>query len=131
MEIALRQELVNAIPELNNQVYPTNAPEGADKPYLVYMRSRTDMEKTLEGYTGSEYLGFLFNVMAVSYSDMSRIRNEVVGLLVDMEQRFIGNNNQFYVTEIDIVNIEEQYEHQLGVNRGIIDFTIYFKKENE
>lgn len=131
MEIALRQELVNAIPELNNQVYPTNAPETADKPYLVYMRSRTDMEKTLEGYTGTENLGYLFNVMAVKYADMSRLRNQVIELLVDMERRHIGNDEQFYITELDIVNIEEQYEHQLGVNRGIIDFTIYFKKENE
>ena len=55
MEIELRYELTNAVPELNNQVYPTNAPEGATKPYLVYMRTGTDLIKTLQGYTGDAY----------------------------------------------------------------------------
>lgn len=32
METALRHELIQAIPELNNQAYPTNAPEGFTKP---------------------------------------------------------------------------------------------------
>ena len=38
----------------------------------------------------------------------------------------IGDDVTFYVEDLDINRIAEQYEHQLGVNRGIIDFTIYF-----
>ena len=128
METALRYELVNKIPELNNQVFPTNAPEGADKPYLVYMRTGTDLLKTLQGYTGDEYLSFVFNVMAVRYADMSRIRKEVQTMLMDFPSTTIGNTNKYHVEEITINNIDEQFEHQLKVNRGIIDFTIYFKK---
>ena len=128
METALRYELVNKIPELNNQVFPTNAPEGADKPYLVYMRTGTDLLKTLQGYTGDEYLSFVFNVMAVRYADMSRIRKEVQTMLMDFPSTTIGNTNKYRVEEITINNIDEQFEHQLKVNRGIVDFTIYFKK---
>lgn len=131
MEIALRHELINAVPELNNQVYPTNAPEGATKPYLVYMRTGTDLIKTLQGYTGDEYLSFVFNVMAPKYSDMSKIRKVVKEMLMDFPKSIIGNNDRYFIEDININDINEQYEHQLGVNRGIINFTIYFKKENE
>ena len=131
MEMALRHELINAVPELNNQVYPTNAPEGATKPYLVYMRTGTDLIKTLQGYTGDEYLSFVFNVMAPKYSDMSRIRKVVKEMLTDFPKSIIGNNDRYFIEDININDINEQYEHQLGVNRGIINFTIYFKKENE
>lgn len=131
MEIALRHELINAVPELNNQVYPTNAPEGATKPYLVYMRTGTDLIKTLQGYTGDEYLSFVFNVMAPKYSDMSRIRKVVKEMLMDFPKSIIGNNDRYFIEDININDVNEQYEHQLGVNRGIINFTIYFKKENE
>ena len=131
MEIALRHELIKAIPELNNQVYPTNAPEGATNPYLVYMRTGTDLIKTLQGYTGDEYLSFVFNVMAPKYSDMSRVRKAVTEMLMDFPKTIIGNNERFFIEDININDIDEQYEHQLGVNRGIVNFTIYFKKENE
>ena len=117
MEIALRHELINAVPELNNQVFPTNAPEGADKPYLVYMRTGTDLLKTLQGYTGDEYLSFVFNVMAPKYSDMSRIRKVVKEMLTDFPKSFIGNNDRYFIEDININDINEQYEHQLGVNR--------------
>ena len=36
MEVALRNKLIQEIPELENQIYPTNAPETYKKPYLVY-----------------------------------------------------------------------------------------------
>lgn len=128
METALRYELVNTIPELDNQVFPTNAPETATKPYLVYTRTGTDLLKTLQGYTGDEYLSFVFNVMAIRYSDMSRIRKEVQEMLMSFPGATIGNTNKYRIEETTINNIDEQFEHQLKVNRGIIDFTIYFKK---
>ena len=131
MGTALRYELLQAIPELNNQVFPTNAPESATKPYLVYMRSGTTLTKTLQGYTGQEDLSFVFNIMAPKYSDMSRIRNKVKELLLSFPKKVIGNGNRYFVEDLSINTIDEQYEHQLGVNRGIVDFTIYFKKENE
>lgn len=127
----MRFELIQAIPELNNQVFPTNAPESATKPYLVYMRSGTTLTKTLQGYTGQEDLSFVFNIMAPKYSDMSRIRNKVKELLLSFPKTVIGNGNRYFVEDLNINTIDEQYEHQLGVNRGIVDFTIYFKKENE
>ena len=128
MEVALRYELIQAIPELNNQIYPTNAPEGAEGSYLVYTRINTNKIKTLEGLTGKEYLSFMFSIMATRYSDMVTVRKKVEDLLLSLPKRYIGSDNSIYVEDLDINNITEQYEHELKVNRGIIDFTIYFEE---
>lgn len=126
METALRYELVRAIPELENEIYPTNAPEGSIKPYLVYTRINTNMTKTLEGYTGNEALSYMFSVMATRYGEMVSLRKKVRDLLLSLPGKKIGNTNKFYIEDLNINNIDEQYEHELKVNRGIIDFTIYY-----
>ena len=126
METALRYELIQAIPALNNQIFPTNAPEGSQGPYLVYARINTRKTKTLEGYTNKESLSYMFSIMATKYSDMVKVRKQVEELLEGMPQREIGNTTKFFIEDLSINNITEQYEHELGVNRGIIDFTIYY-----
>jgi hypothetical protein len=128
METALRYEINNNIPELAKKIYPTNAPEGSAGPYLVYARISTRKTKTLEGYTNKQALSYMFSIMAQKYSDMVKIRKQAEVLLVGMAQRTIGENNIF-VEDIDINNIDETWENELKVNRGIIDFTIYFKEE--
>lgn len=126
METALRYEINTNIPDLLNKIYPTNALEGATGPYLVYARISTKPIKTLEGYTNNEAISYMFSIMAVKYSDMIRIRKQVEELLKSLPKQEIGNTTKFYIEDLDINNIDEQYEHLLGVNRGIIDFTIYF-----
>lgn len=126
METALRYEINTNILELKDKIYPTNAPEGVAGPYLVYARINTRKIKTLEGYTNKESLSYMFSIMATKYSDMVRVRKQVEDLLLSLPQTEIGNTNKFYVEDIDINNVDEQYEHELGVNRGIIDFTIYY-----
>jgi len=125
IEAALREALENTIPEFAGEIYPTNAPENATKPYLVYMRITTNKIKTLEGLTGKEYLSFMFNVMAPKYSDMKSLVEKVEDFLISLPGTQIGS---YYVEDIDINNISEQYEFELKVNRGIIDFTIYFEE---
>ena len=125
METALRYELIKAIPELENQIYPTNAPEGSKGPYLVYSRITTRKIKTLQGLIGKEYLSYMFSIMATRYGDMKRITKQVENLLISLPGQQIGD---FYIEDLDINNITEQYEHELKVNRGIIDFTIYFEE---
>lgn len=125
MEVALRNLIENNIPELKNEIYPTNAPEGHTKPYLVYTRINTKKIKTLEGYTNKEYLSFMFSIMANKYKDMKSLTKKVEDLLISLPQTQLDN---FYIEDLDINNVHEVYEHQLKVNRGIIDFTIYFEE---
>jgi len=126
MEIALRNLIENNIEELQNEIYPTNAPEGATRPYLVYTRISTKKIKTLEGIQNKEHLSFMFSIMATRYGDMVKIRNKVEELLLSLPGKYIGEDGSIFVEDIDINNVTEVYEHELKVNRGIIDFTIYY-----
>ena len=124
MEKALLYELERAIPELANNIYPTNAPETANKPYLVYARINTQKDKTLQGYANSEALSYMFSIMATKYGDMKSLTKKVEDFLMSLPGTTIGEEN-VHIQDLTINNIHEQYEHELKVNRGIIDFTIY------
>lgn len=126
METALRYEIEKTIPELKDNIFPTNAPEGSKGPYLVYARISTKRLKTFEGYTGNQYLSYMFSIMAARYSEMIRVRKQVEELLLSLPKRHIGKDSSIFIEDLDINNVTEQYEHELEVNRGIIDFTIYF-----
>ncbi len=125
MEKALRYELENQIPELAGNIYPTNAPETATKPYLVYARINTNRVKTLDGFTEKQALSYMFSVMATKYADMKSLTKKVEDFLMSLPGTYIGEDG-IYIQDVDINNVTEQYEHELKVNRGIIDFTIYF-----
>lgn len=133
MEIALRYELIQSIPEIANTIYATNAPEnmpknpdGTPKPYLVYYRTNTDPVKTLDGYTGDKALSFVFSAMAIKYSDMKSLSNKIEIFLMSAIGTDIGATKSIHVKDLKINNISETWESALGVNRGIIDFTIYY-----
>lgn len=126
IEEALRYEIIQAVPELAGGIYPTNAPETHDKPYLVYIRNKTSKIKTLQGYTNKQALSYMWSVMAVKYGDMLTIRVKLEELLKGMAKTQIGANGDVYVEDLTIDDINETYEFNLGVNRGIIIFTIYF-----
>lgn len=126
MEKALRYELEKAIPELIGNIYPTNAPENATRPYLVYYRISTRKTKTFEGFAERQALSFMFSCMAVRYGDMKSLTEQVENFLISLAGTSIGENKDIYVQDLDINNISEAWESELKVNRGIIDFTIYF-----
>jgi len=126
MEKALKYELETNIIELVGNVYPTNAPETSIKPYLVYTRINTKDDKTLGGYTGTGALSFMFSIMATKYGDMKSITTKVVNLIKTFIGTGIGVDNSIHVQDIEINNVSETYEPLLLVNRGIIDFTIYY-----
>lgn len=125
MEIALRYEIEQHIPELVGQIYPTHAPETYSKPYLVYARINTDTIETLEGYTDKQALSYMFSCMAAKYADMKSLTNKVEALLKSFPLTSIGEDG-IRIEQVKINNISETWENELGVNRGIIDFTIYF-----
>lgn len=125
IEQALRYELEQRIPELVDNIYPTNAPETATKPYLVYYRIKTDKIKTFEGYSGGEALSFMFSCMAEKYGDMKSLRDKAEAFLISMPGTDIGETQDIHVEDVTINNVTEAWESELKLNRGIIDFTIF------
>lgn len=128
MEKALREELIEYIPALRNKIYATNAPKNAKEPYLVYARLNTGNIKTFDEPIKESSVTYMFSIMAPKYEDMIALRDEVKGLIVTLPGSTIGAAS-IYIEDININNIHEQYEHELQIHRGIIDFTIYKEVE--
>lgn len=154
MERALRYEL-SKITELENRIYPTNAPENQEPPYLVYI-SNSRYLKDLDGIKTNKDSDILLNILCSSYSQMKDITQKVVRLLKDFLNKNIAlngkilinyANNQYdnteiaedtietqgnltkYVDDLTINNISEAYENELKLYRGIVDLKISYKEE--
>ncbi|MGG7215250.1 tail completion protein gp17 [Clostridium nigeriense] len=126
IEKALRYEL-NKISELENKIFPTNAPEGQKPPYLVYITSKKT-SKDLDGVTKDRECYVMLNVLCNSYSQMKYILKKIEDIVVNLPLRNIGED-RLYIQDIDITDISETYEEQLKLQRGIIAFTVYYKEE--
>lgn len=126
MEKELRYELAQAITQLKDSIYPTNAPKTATKPYLVYERVGTDQLKALDGHTGKQRLRLVLSIMAVRHSDMETLTEAVLTELMTFTGSSIGTSPGIYIEDLTINNISETYEFELMVNRGIIDFSVFY-----
>lgn len=126
IEKALRYEL-NKISELENKVFPTNAPEGKKSPYLVYITSKKTA-KDLDGVTKDRECYVMLNTLCNSYSQMKYIVKKIEDIVINLPLSNIGEDN-LYIQDIDITDISEIYEEQLKLQRGIIAFTVYYKEE--
>ncbi|MCR1822000.1 hypothetical protein [Terrisporobacter muris] len=126
IEQALRYEL-NKINELENKIFPTNAPEGQKAPYLVYI-SNNKYLKDLDGVTKDRECYLILNVLCNSYSEMKNITKKIENIINKFPLTRIGKEN-LYIQDITLSDISESYEEQLKLQRGIIPFTIYYKEE--
>lgn len=125
MERELRNEL-NKITEIKDNIYPTNAPVGLTRPYLVYYRADSETDKTFEGYNTMQSAEYVLSIMALKYSDMRSITDKVNALLITLPLTYIGKSNTIYVKDIVIHGIDDVWESELGLHRGVIDLTIYY-----
>lgn len=125
MEKALRYEL-NSISEINNKIFPTNAPQGKEPPYLVYTQSYFNQLKTLDGLKNSFEASYLLNVLSNTYSEAKDITEKVKSIIKTFPLRIIGTG-EIYVQDINFNNISETYENEINLYRSIIDVTFYFK----
>ncbi len=126
MEKALRYEINKRILELNNKIYPTNAPEGIVAPYLVYARISTKNLKTFEGVQSEGSFSFMFSIMAKRYSEMKDIVEKVENMLNSLPETEIGGAKKIFIKDLNINNINDTYESELKMERGVIDFTIFY-----
>ena len=126
IEKALRYEL-NKVSEIENKIFPMNAPEGQKTPYLVYITSKKHL-KNLDGVTENKECYLILNVLCSSYSQMKDISKKIEVIITKFPLRTIGEEN-LYIQDIDLSDITEDYEEQLKLHRGIIPFTVYYKEE--
>lgn len=122
---ALKYEIENALPELKGEIYATHAPVDKKKPFLVYYRYGEEKIKTLDGYLESPETSFMFSIMAAGYDNMNILKEKVKDLLESMMGKSIGKDGDVFIEDLTINAVEETYENELMLQRGIIDFTVY------
>ena len=126
IEKALRYEL-NKVSELENKIFPMNAPEGQKTPYLFYITRKKPL-KDLDGVTEDNECYLILNILCSSYLEMKGITKNIEDIIIKFPLKSIGKEN-LYIQDIDITDISESYEEQLKLHRGIITFTVYYKEE--
>lgn len=126
IEKAIRYEL-NKIIELENKIFPMNAPEGQKPPYLVYITRKKPL-KDLDGVKKNRECYLLLNILCSSYSQMKYITKKIEDIIIKFPQKSIGKED-LYIQDIVFADITESYEEQLKLHRGIIPFTVYYKEE--
>lgn len=127
MEKALRHEL-NQIPEIAYKIFPTNAPKDKEPPYLVYILSRFSQTRTLTEIKNDIEASYILNILAGSYTQMKELTQKVRSAVVSFLGREIGTDGIF-IADLVVNNISETYESELGLYRGIIDITFWYKEE--
>lgn len=118
-------ELVKELDKsFNCKVYPTNAPEGEQTPYLVYFY-REKEGKTLEGYDGSYTTNIVLNAFTKTFSEADKKVKDLKEMLKHLTGEKLG---VFFIQEVSLGETDVVYENQLKNHRGIIPATIYFEE---
>lgn len=125
-EDALTMEL-KTISQVENRVYPLNAPEKTTSPYIIYTASEGLRVNTLTGYLHDKAVEGEINIIAPRYSILNKITSQVIDLLVGMNQREIGKDGP-YIDEMIYEEPKDLYEAQVNLYRCLIDYKAHFKE---
>ena len=101
-------DAIEAVNELDGKVYPLNAPENGELPYVVYVSSGSTEDDTLNGWIGSYDTDMEINVLHRSYKALKLLKRISAGAVYIEE-----NQPELYEPEIEayrkIINIKIQH----------------------
>jgi hypothetical protein len=121
-EEALRAELSSII-EINNKVFPLNAPEGTLAPYIVYVSSEGLQEKTLDGYLDSKEIECEINILHSGYGSMKALTKEVLSKILSFQGRVIGLEGP-YIHDLTYEKPAEIYENEVSLYRSVLEIKV-------
>ena len=127
-EAALRMELTT-ITELQDKVFPIRALEGTEAPYLIYLTSVGEPDKSLNGWHKSKSVAVVLNIIHHSSTRLRALTREVLALVMTWEGRRLAETG----ARVDELTFEgdgvEMYEPQADLYRKVINIRIYFEEE--
>jgi hypothetical protein len=118
-EESLRYELAT-ITGLEDKVYPLNASEGVEPPFVVYVSSEGEEIQTLDGYTGLTEITTEIHVVAASYDELKRFERAVIDKMQTFFGRIIGIDG-VYVKSFSYTEPTETHENETGYERAVFD----------
>lgn len=116
--------VLSTISGLNGKVFPANAQEGTQVPYLVYTLGRTDRVRELKtGFDGLVERQYQFDIFHTTYSSLKTIMDSVIVKLKSLIGSTIAS---YYIQEVDIINEFEVYEKDVNQYRGTIECILFY-----
>jgi len=94
----------------------------------VYYRGSVEYYKTLteDSEDTFERTGMLFQVMGKRYGEITEISDKLQSLLKSLPGTEIGpEDDQIHIQDVEITNLAEDYQDEIGLKRTIIDFNIW------
>jgi hypothetical protein len=111
-EEALYIEL-NAITALNGNIFPLNADTDTKPPYLVYVSSEGEQERTLDGYVISKEVKCELHILNDTYFGLKDLTKQVISLIDTFQRRTIGGAGGVYIQSATYEKVHEQYVPEL------------------
>jgi hypothetical protein len=111
-EESLYNELAT-ITDLNGEIYPLNADTDTKPPYLVYVSSEGEQERTLDGYVISKEITCELHILHDEYSSLKGLTRQVISLIDTFQRRIIGGSGGVYVQGATYENVHEQFVPEL------------------
>lgn len=118
----MAQELETILPE---KVFPMNAPEGEEAPYIVYISSDGAQLQTLSGFVPLSGGSPEVHILHTSYIGLKSLTPSVISLLQSFVGRRIGDNGPL-IQELSYSDPVEIFEPELRLYRCMIEFTIHY-----
>lgn len=126
-ESALTMEL-KTIPDVQNRVYPLNAPEKTINPYIIYTSSEGLRTNTItDGYLPDKSVEGEINIVAAKYAVLKQVTRQVIDMLINLNQRVIGSDGP-YIDEMIYEKPVELYEANVSLYRCVVGYKAYFKE---
>lgn len=123
-EQALVYEL-QTITGLNGKVFPQNAAEDAEPPFVVYISSEGEPVMTLNGATDLTELTCEIHVVCESYEKLKGLTRAVLDRIKSFFQRQIGQNG-VKIKSVSHVEPIEDFDKDLNYHRSSFDIRVRF-----
>ncbi|MEH7503287.1 DUF3168 domain-containing protein [Neobacillus drentensis] len=121
-EEALKSEL-NSITGLEDKVFPVFAEEGIKPPFVIYVSSEGQQDKTLDGYLISKEIECEIHVIHSNYSKMKNLTKDALSKLQTFYGRAIGVDGPF-IKSLSYDKPIEVHEKEVKLYRSSFDIRV-------
>jgi hypothetical protein len=123
-EEALCMEL-KTITGLEQKVFPQNAEENTEPPFVVYVSSGGEKVQTLAGYTDLTELSFEVHVITNSYEELKSYVETISSKIRSFFGRSIGTNGP-YIKSVGFTEPNEDFQDNQSYHKSTFNVQVRF-----
>lgn len=114
---------LSSIGVLTGKIFPLSAVAGVQTPFLVYVSSEGEEDRSLNGFLGSKLITCEIHIITASYSDLKSITKQVLDKIKSFWGRSIGIDGVF-IKSIAYDPPVETVDEELNLRRSAFDIRV-------